>query len=199
MQSGFIQNGMSTLRHLLAAAFVVACLIWLCGCTPKFVVLVDGYPSPGEVDVAWSQDGQITAKWFFSRWYPKKIESRGHAETIDYPEHLSFDQQNILGRDTSHVVANLQIHNPHMKRYRLVRVVTIDNTESEEEAAGWTIREFQSVAIPGPIVPGKEIKMALKVFSEEAEGLHRSIISTGDLHYVINPSEKVAQEEKERR
>lgn len=188
-----------TTKQVLTGAMSFACITWLFGCSPKMIVHVDGYPSPEEVDVLWSRDGSVAMKWFFSRWFMKRIESRGFSENIEYPEHLLFDRRNILPSDTTNVVINVQVYNPHMKRYRLVKSVTVGNQEEVEAIAGWTIREVQHTVIPGPIIANKEIKLSVRIVSGEEESLSEQMISTGELIYMIEPSERDLPVENERR
>lgn len=186
-----------TASYIFAAAALFTYVICLGGCTPKFITYVDGYPSPEELNTAWSLDRSIAVTWFFSRWHPKKIESRGFSEHIEYPEHLSFDTLNILPCDTMYVVINLQIYNPSMKKYRLLKSVTIDGQSREEPIGRWTIREQQRLVAHAPVTPDKEIKFAVKVFSGETERSNEPIISTGELRYIIrssNPSNPVGKE-----
>lgn len=185
-----ISMRLETVKQGLMSALAIACITWSFGCSPKFIVHMDGYPSPEEINVAWSHDGSITAKWFFSRWFMKRIESKGYSENIAYPEYLLFDIRNILPSDTSNVVINLQIYNPGMKKYRLVKLVTVGGRIEEEQIGGWTIRDVQHAFIPGPAMAGEEIGLSVKIILEEDGGSSEQVLSTGELSYIIEPSKR---------
>jgi hypothetical protein len=163
-------------------------LTFMAGCTPIFVIHVDGYPYPEEVNVSWSPDSSIAAMWFFSGWRLRKIENDNFSENIEYPDHLSSDIRNILPCDTKHVVLNLQIYNFSRKKYRLIKTATVGGRSEEEPIGEWTIRERQNLMIEGPVTPDEEIRFSVKVLSGENEKLKEPMISTEEIHYRIQSS-----------
>ena len=179
-------------------AILLLTSIW--GCAPTFVTQVDGYPFPKEFDVSWSGDKSLSARWFFVRWHPQKIESQGFSEFIEQPDYLKVDTLNTLAADTQAVVVNLQVMNPKRKKYRLVRSVTV-GAETKQEAVGqWTIREHLNLVVPGPLTPGKEVKLAVNLLSGEPDGGDEPVLSTGELHYRVSaPQSAAAGKEQERR
>jgi hypothetical protein len=154
------------------------------GCTPRYILYVDGYPAPEEMDVSWSSDGAIQASWYFSRWYPKKLESGDFTEYVPFPEHLSGQIAHHLPADTQHVVLNLNIYNISRKKYRLVSLFEIENQATENFVSEWTIRESQSLVIPAPVIPDKEVTFLVRIVS--GNGPDETLITTGELRYVIS-------------
>jgi len=172
-------------RIMLTLVIIVDSLYGLSGCTPKFVINVDGYPSPKEFDTTWTSDRSFSVMWFFSRWYKKKIESREFFEYIDFPQHLLSESLNMLPIDTRYVVINIRIHNFKRKRYRLVKCFSINSQYVEEPIGDWTIREYQQLSAAGPVIPEKKISLSVKLLSGESDSLNETIISTSQLHYFI--------------
>lgn len=179
------QKSKTYFRAVLTLVVVIGGLYSLSGCAPKFVINVDGYPSPKEFDTTWTSDRSISVMWFFSRWYKKKIESREFSEYIDFPQHLSTESLNLLPSDTNYVVINLRIYNLNRKRYRLVKCITLGSQYVEEPIGDWTIREYHQLVASGPVVPDKDISLSVKLLSGESDSLNETIISTSQLHYLI--------------
>jgi hypothetical protein len=187
-----MKMGLETCKAVVRGAASIACAAWLIGCSPKVIVHVDGYPAPAEVNMAWSGDGSIVAKWFFSRWFMKTIERGGFSEEIAHPEHLLFDAPNNLPPDTDSVVINLQIYNPRMRKYRLVKCVRAGGQAWEEQVGARTIREVQHALVTGPVMAREEIGLSVKIVLEEDGDSGEQILTTGELTYVIEPSERGA-------
>lgn len=177
--------GMVFISMLLRITIIICCFYILSACTPRFVINLEGYPSPEEFDTTWTSDRSISAMWFFSRWYKKKIESKEFSEYIDYPQHLSPESINVLPNDTKYVVVNIRIYNFKRKRYRLVKCFTIGSQYVEEPIGDWTIREYLQFSASGPVIPDKEISLFVKLLSGESDSLNETIISTSQLQYFI--------------
>jgi hypothetical protein len=157
-------------------------------CTPKIIINVEGYPAPQEVKVAWSADRSISLRWFFARQYPKKIISQGFSEYIDYPEYLSPDKMNNLSSNTKAVIINLIVSNPYRKKYRLVKFATVGNKTKEEPLGSWTIREYNHLLVFGPLAPGENVKLAVRLLIEDPKA--EIMLSTDELHYQIAEGEE---------
>ena len=173
------------------ATLVVAglSLVAATGCTPTMNFYSNGYPLAKEANFASSVDGKLYAKWVVVRWYPKKIERTDFSEFIDYPEYLSSDDLNTLPGDTRAIVVNIQISNPQLQRYRLVKVVKIGGISHMEAVSDWTIRPDNNLVIAGPLVFDKEVTISLSILSGETGWIDSPLISTGEMQYVICDSQ----------
>jgi hypothetical protein len=179
----------------LALALLLLACLW--GCAPKFVTEVNGYPLPKEFDLSWSPDKSLSAQWFFVRWHPQKIESKGFSEYIEQPDYLAPDDTHTLAPDTKAVVINLNVKNPKRQKYRLVKVVKVGGTTREEGVVPWTIREHLNLVVPGPLAPGQDVTMMVKVLSGETDRVDEPLLSTGELHYrVMGPSAASGEDQK---
>lgn len=143
------------------------------GCTPTMNFYSNGYPLAKEANFSSSADGKLYSKWVLVRWYPKKIERPDFTEFVDYPEYLSIDDLNTLRGDTRAVVLNIQISNPQLRKYRLVKVVKIDGIRQKEEVSDWTIRSDNNLIIAGPLIFDKEVTISLSIPLDQ----HSSLIS----------------------
>jgi hypothetical protein len=184
-QQKYLGVKLNIVKTTIIAALISVCLIYTWGCTPKFEIYVDGYPAPQELNMAWSPDRSVALTWFFSRWYLKKLENEGFSEFVEYPQHLSFEALNKLPSDTTNVVINLQIYNPHRRKYRLVKIVKSEKKSRDEHFGKWTIRERNSVSANGPLTPDREISISVQLISNGKKGEDEQIISTGELRYII--------------
>lgn len=171
-------------RKFFRLAPVALLCVSLAACTPKFIVKINGYPAPEEVNISWSPDRSISAQWFFIRWHLQKIESQGFSEYVEAPEYLSFDAVNVLPPDTQAVVVNLGIDNPQRKKYRVAKVVTLGKETKEEFVGDWTIREYRNLVVTGPVRPNQEVSLAVKLLSEDYSP-DQPLLSTGELRYRI--------------
>jgi hypothetical protein len=95
------------------------------------------------------------------------------------------DAPHTLAADTQAVVVNLQVINPKRQKYRLVKVVSVGGTTREEPVAPWTIREHLNLVVPGPLSPGKDVTLTVKILSGEPGREDEPLLSTGELHYRV--------------
>ena len=164
----------------------VALILCATACTPTIDIYTNGYPAPKEVELTWSREGNIYAKWVLARWYPVKIESRGYTEFIDYPEYLHSNNLNILTNDTTAIVTNIDIYNPGKLRYRVVRIVDVKRVRQQEPVSNWTIRPFYSLRVDNPLITNEEVKVSLILISGEKTEGDSPLIATGEVRYLIN-------------
>jgi hypothetical protein len=180
----------------LASGLLLLTCLW--GCAPTFVNEVNGYPLPKEFDLGWSPDKSLSAQWFFVRWHPQKIESKGFSEYIEQPDYLAADDTHTLAPDTQAVVINLHVVNPKRQKYRLVKVVRMEGTTREEALVPWTIREHLNLVVPGPLTPGEDVTMMVKVLSGEPDRVDEPLLSTGELHYRVKAPPSAASGEDQK-
>jgi hypothetical protein len=102
------------------------------------------------------------------------------------------DAPHTLAADTQAVVVNLQVINPKRQKYRLVKVVSVGGTTREEPVAPWTIREHLNLVVPGPLSPGKDVTLTVKILSGEPGREDEPLLSTGELHYRVRPPQSAA-------
>lgn len=164
----------------------IALILCATACTPTFDIYTNGYPTPKEVELTWSKEANIYAKWVLARWYPIKIESRGYTEVIDYPEYLDSTNLNVITDDTTAIVTNLDIYNPRKLRYRIVKVTDIKGVRQQESVSNWTIRPYYSLRIENPLTTNEEIKVSLILLSGEKGVVDSPLIETGEVRYIIN-------------
>lgn len=127
-----------------------------CASMPNVMIKMDGAQLPNELqtmDLS-CQDGSLRILWFFVRKHDKILKARGVEEAVPEIIPLGISMPSKLPKDTESAGIVVQVLNPKLLKYRLVKQFL--EKEMKDQGVYTGIRDFNQMYVRSRFSAGTE-------------------------------------------